>query len=173
VTIHYAFTAVGGATPPTTTTITVYLGIYPYYVAGSGRSFDVDTSQRLEGDIQYTIPATASDTADMPLTAVTPFGSSSTTLYVRPSAGASPAGGAASTATWGLVLAVLALFVAGFALMKRPASPGGESRSSGFKVSEDEPPKPRDRVMFSDGGDEKRLPFTAEGDKKEDPPKSL
>lgn len=173
VTIHYTFSTVGGATPPTTTTITVYLGVYPYYVTGSARSFDVDTSTSLSGDLQYVIPASISSTADVPLTATSGgFGSSSTTLFVRPSAGSSPASSASTTATWGLVLAVLALFVAGFALMKRPSG-GGDSASrrssydemksdSRFKVDEANPPKPVDRVMMTDPND-----------KSNEPPKSL
>jgi hypothetical protein len=172
VTVHYAFVTVGGATPPTTTTIVIYMGVYPYFVAGSGRSFEVDTSSRMEGDLQYTIPATTASTADVVLTATAgSYGASSTTVFVRPSAGSSPAGGAASTASIGVVLAVLGLALAGFAIMRKPGAPKGESsvprggygdmqsETSKFKVDEKEPPKPADRVMMSDG--------------KGEPPKSL
>ncbi len=178
VTIHWSFVTVGGATPPTTTTINIVMGNYPYTtVQGSQRSFQVDTSQHLEGDLQYTIPATTASTADVVLTAyASGFGSSSTTVFVRPTQGASPASAASTTAVWGIVIAVFALVVAGFALWRKP---GGRTESSaprssyddmkssgsGFKTSEADAPKPADRVMF--GGDDK-------SDKKPDePPKSL
>ena len=187
VTIHYVFVTVGGATPPTTTTIYVVLGNYPYAVSGSGRSFEVDTSQRLDGDLQYTIPATTAGTADLAITAYAgSYGSSSTTVFVRPTQGASPASAASTTAVWGIVIAVFALVVAGFALWRKPGR-GTESAaprssyddmksSGGFKVAENESPKPKDRVILQDDRPPVTLNAEYEHLRKKDgdePPKSL
>jgi hypothetical protein len=146
--VHWKIVPVGGATPPPVSTITLYLGGYPYFVAGSGRSYEV---QGLEGDVDYTIPSSTSPTADLTITALGGAGAqTSTVVAVRPSAGASPASSAANAATWGLVIAVLALFLGVLALMRRPHAAGehmDSPRRSSFsemkpeQASKDEPKK--------------------------------
>jgi hypothetical protein len=158
--VHWKIVPVGGATPPPVSTITLYLGGYPYFVAGSGRSYEV---LGLEGDVDYTIPSSTSPTADVTITAIGGSGAqTSTTVAVRPSAGASPSSSAANAATWGLVIAVLALFLGVLALMRKPRTGAGHtdssSRSSSYSEMKSEPVKDEPKK------DEKKA---------DEPPKSL
>lgn len=155
VTVHYEFVAVGGATLPTTATISVFLSGGFGTMPGSSRTYEVGA---IEGDLTYTIPASAPADADLMLTASSSgYGATGTSVFMRPSGGAAPASAAASTATWGLVIAVLALFVAAIALMRKPRSPMGD-RPSSFSEMKPESPK--------------KDP-TVESAKKDEPPKSL
>lgn len=132
VTIHYRFAAVGGATMPPTTTISVYLyggaGSLPGGAVLSSRSYEVSA---IEGDLSFVIPASTAANGDMLLIASSGgAGSSSTTLFTRSSGGASPVSAAANTANLGVIVAVLALFVGVIALMRRPRQPMGAGEPS-------------------------------------------
>jgi len=129
VTIHYKFVAVGGATMPATTTITVTLyggaGSLPGGYSVGTRQYEVSA---VEGDLTFVVPSTTAADGDLLVIAYAgSAGSSSATLFTRPSGGASPISAAANTANWGLIVAVLALFVGVLAMMRRPRPPTGEA----------------------------------------------
>ncbi len=150
VTVHYKFVTVGGATMPATTTITVSL----YGGAGSlpggnnvgTRQYDVSA---MEGDLTFVVPSTTAADGDLLVIASAgSAGSSSATLFTRPSGGASPVSAAASTANLGVIVAVLALFVGVVALMRRPRPPmgtmgGGESGHAPSSFSDMKPESPK------------------------------
>jgi len=144
VAITWKLIAVGEATVPPVTTIGVWLtGGSDSSIDGSGMSFEVAGEG---GTVNYTIPSTAPADADLRILAQGAGSETGTALFTRSGGGAAPASAAASTATWGLVIAVLALFVAVLGFMKKPGagaagSDAGSRRSSYDEMKSEAPPK--------------------------------